>query len=105
MRRSVVCLCSQQDQIVAVDNLVKWLIAESLFNPACMQSFDLIQLQRTVVDQTTGKLPALQIQAAHALTYTKRAAHLSHSGRQQTGFLSHQSLVSSRIDDHLTCGL
>ena len=76
------------DKIVAVNDLVVGFVTQNFFNPACMQSFDPIQLLGAVVDQTTGELFTLQIHATHALADTENAAHFLQTRWQKTLALS-----------------
>ena len=56
-----------------MNDLVIGLVAQNLFDLTCMQSLDLIQLLRAVVDQAAGKLPPLDIETAHAFADSERA--------------------------------
>src|SRR2546426_10585603 len=84
-----------------MNDLVEAFVTEHFFNLACMQSFDLIQLLRAVVNQTARKFLALKIETAHAFPDAKRSAYFFEARREQTLSLAHQRLSGALIDDNL----
>src|SRR5512147_3000111 len=103
-RRSACCFSSvsvigisQNDQIVAVNDLVMGFVTQNFFNLACMQSFDPIQLRFTVVDQSTGKLLALKVDP-DAIADAERSFDFYHAGEQQTFSLVHHRQIGAFVD-------
>src|SRR6185295_20209193 len=92
---------SQYDQIVAVNDLFVSFVAQNFFNPACMQSSDPIQLLGAVVDQTTGELFAVQVQATHTLPNTENTAHFLQTRWQKTLAFLYHGIVRALVDDNL----
>src|SRR6266404_1298185 len=92
---------SQDDQVVAMNNFFVCLITQHFFNPACMQSFDLIQLLSAIVDQAARELPSVRVQAAHTLADTECAADFFQARWQKTLPLLHDGIVGALIDDDL----
>src|SRR4030095_17077318 len=84
-----------------MDNFVVCLVARNFFNPACMQSFDLIHLLRAVVDQAPSELATFEIDATDALADAKGTANLFQSRRQEALALLHHSIMRALIDDDL----
>src|SRR4029434_9051509 len=74
-----------------MDDFVVCLVAQNFFNPACMQSFDLIQLLRAVVDQAPSELATFEIDATDALADAKGTANLFQSRRQEALPLLHHT--------------
>src|SRR6516162_9380947 len=66
-----------------------------------MQSFDLIQLLRTVVNQAARKLAAVQINTAYAISDAEGAPDFFDAGRKQTLPFVHHRVVRSGINHHV----
>src|SRR3990172_9450222 len=92
----------QQHQIVSVDDFVIELITQNLFDLACMQSFNLIQLLRAVVDQPAGKLPPLKIETPNALPHAKGAVNLLQTRREEAFASENQGLIGTLVNHDLS---
>ena len=84
-----------------MNDLVIGLVAKHFFNLACMQSFDLIQLLRAVIDQATREFQALKVEATHAFANAEVSTDFPQAGRKQALAFLHQCLMSALIDDDL----
>src|SRR5262249_50207259 len=92
----------EEDQVIAMNDLIVDLVAQNLFNPTCMQSFNLIQLLRAVIHQPACELAALQVQAANTVADAERPFNLSQPRRKQTLPSFHQCLARARVDNDIT---
>src|SRR5262245_33795528 len=69
-------LYGQQNQVVAVNDLVADFVTESRFDGAGMQPLDLGELDRPVVDQPAGELHGRWAKAGNAVAGAERALNV-----------------------------
>src|SRR5689334_21046985 len=73
----------QQDEIVAMDDLVVRFVAQHFFDLTRMQPLDALQLLGAVVDQPAGELAPGGIETAHALADAEGPVNIFEPRRKQ----------------------
>src|SRR5207253_7884996 len=74
---------AEEHEVVAVDHLVAALVAEEALDLARVRAFDLVELDRGVVDEPARELPAVGRDAAHAVADAEAALDRADAGREE----------------------